>query len=297
MELNNGKKSIWLDLKIVVPVMAVAVFVAFLSAVFVTISSPKIYTASAKLQLEKTDEAMQSSNKSARQISTYAEIANDSTFKKLVLEEARSRGNRGFAKFRVSAEVIGDTNILEIDVQTTNPKEAKVLANAAARALVKKSGGLNEAAFKETRQVVKDALKPVDQELADLRGKLFDIRGSVDESDSQELSSSEVDVNTKLFILKSKSLSKRQSMKAKAMEDQIDEKKNLRAYLVNYLSKESIKKLLSARSSLTLIFPAETPGGPSSPSWPKNISIAVLAGLMVGIAIISATDIFGVKLL
>jgi len=332
MKLPRNKKSIWLELQIVVPVIGVAILLALLSAGFVTYRSPKIYTAATKLQLRDLTNPVLAmggtSSANSKKTTDYAELANDPSFKKLVLREVKRARNAGFSEFSLWAKSIEDTAMLQINVETKSPDEAKVLADAAASALISKSNEFKGDSFQSISQVIGIALKPVNAELAKLRGKLYGIQGSVYKPVSTKQKVQEGLINDQISTLvrqraeqlktmspaelkrlddriaalraklyqqqlqQPRSLSAEQQIKTSALGDKISDKEGFRRNLTDYLSRAALNNLFADKQVLSVVYKAETPTAPSGPSWPRNISVAFMVGLLVGLVALSAADPF-----
>ncbi len=327
MDELSKKKSIWLELKIVVPVVILVLVVSVTSASFVTSNTKKTYMSTAKLQVGGIADVNLGGQGSSRMAGTnvYAELANDLSFKKLVLAAAKNKIKNNMPDFEVSAKTVEDTEMLEVSVETTDPKQAKILTDAASEALTKKSVGIKGLSFKSINSIISTALKPADKELAKLRGHLFDIQGSVDKPMSakdkvkegqlndqlsdrsrqraaaaaagnsaraKELDNHLAVLRSRLFAIQNvtKSLDKKQTIKASGIADKITDRENFRRSLTDFLARNALENLFKKSDVLKVIYPAEVPNKPSGPSWPKNIAIALLAGLSTGLIVLSVMD-------
>ncbi len=323
------KKSIWLDLKIVVPVIILALAVSVTSASFVTSNTKKTYMSTAKLQVGGIADINLSGQGASRSAGTnvYAELANDPSFKSLVLAVAKNKIKNNMPEFEVSAKAIDDTEMLEVSVETTDPGQAKILADAASEALTKKSAEIKGLSFKSITSIISTALKPEDKDLAKLRGSLFDIQGSVDKPMSakdkvkegqlndqlsdrsrqraaaaaagngaraKELDNHLAVLRNRLYAIQNvtKSLDKNQTIKASSIADKITDRENFRRILTDFLARNALENLFKNNDVLKVIYPAELPKEPFSPSWPRNMTVSILAGLLIGLAMLSVADSF-----
>lgn len=274
-----NKKSIWLNYNIVAAIILITILTSIIAAALVTSKLPKKYTATSKLQLTKYNipEIQPETTYQMRigETASYVELVDDFYFNKLVLNEIKDK-SKEYGNFSVKAKPIEDTEILHISVEASNPKDAKILADAAAKALIKKGSEIRSGSTKDIQTVIDKALKLANKELRKLRRELYAIQGS-----SQKVG---------VYQPFPKQLNKEDSIKATALSDKIDSKERFYLYLTNVLNKANFNGMFSRQSVLKVIYEAETPSVPSSPSWPRNIGIAFLVGLLAGIAILSGAD-------
>ncbi|HEB12695.1 MAG TPA: hypothetical protein ENI11_03350 [Actinobacteria bacterium] len=320
------KKSIWLNLKIVAPVMILAIAFAMIGAVIMTLRSPEAYTSDIKLRIEEHPSRRQ--NSGGVNTAIYIELINDPYFEKLVLREvsdATRTRTPTYRPFTVSARLIEKTTMFEISVEAPTSKTAKSLANAAAKALVKKGAEFRTSSTEFVAAKINEALEPVDKDLADLRtqliqkqetassgsgsdkavkaGNLSDQIASQVRLRAQMASSPTLDVQTidrDLARLRSAlanlqttpeivNVNPDEAVSSAKLLDELQAKENVRNLLTNYLAQTAIDDLFDDET-IKIVYSAELPRGPSSPSWSRNMSIAVLAGLLIGVALLSVAD-------
>lgn len=258
------KQTIWRKPRAVSAVMLIAVTIAIGAAIFITDKTPYTYSSTAKLQMGSPAPLLSNqSNQSTNFGGLYLALLDDPSFKKRMVTKS---GNHE-STFNVNAKIIENTNLLEIKVESDSPASAKILANIASKVLVAKSNELQQASFKDASSKVELALLPIDEELKNLRNELINI---------QTTAILPVDINS--------------SIKAEHLKDQIAATESKRRTISDYLSKVYLNDLLQ-KNNLRIVYHAEVPQHPSGPSLINNIMIAMVIGCLIGLLVLSSTDL------
>lgn len=260
-----------------IKVMTACILLVMVAAIILTYLSPKVYTATAKVQLvEIANTALPAglNSNSESAIATYVEIVNDPSFLGVVRNRLTAMPNAVSdvqdlyeSGFRVEAQTLEDTQIMKISVEASKPKNAQILADTAANSIVaitsEIQGGSSTAVVAE-----------LNKRVAAIDRKLKDMRTSYAAYNAEHpVSSSMYETDAELGHRR----------------DRIEAEEENRKNLTDQLSLLSVKDAYRDHG-MQIICKALVPKDPSGPSWPRNLGVGFLVGIAFGIVTISVYD-------
>lgn len=262
--------------------------------------------------------------------SNLLELVNDSAFKELALKQLfrlhrESSRTAAADDINIEAEAIEDTSMFEIRAEAKDPEFAKWLADAAAIALIDKSvKEIDTSSFGYITKRINKVLGPIDKDIADLRRQIMQTQDTpeiVDDVSRKAQESSLIDqvgdyqkaraeatttiavknIDAKLTVLRNrlyglqeppqrKKLSVDQTVKAAKLLDRVQAKEILRNQVVDFYSKAFLDTIFASERNLKIVYSANFPRKPSSPSWERNMGIGFLSGFLIGIISLSLAD-------
>lgn len=313
------------------PVVVLTVTVALLGAVYVTSNAPRTYGSSTKL-LISSPAAPAQLRPTSLGVKSYVELANDSGFKNDVIHEAEKSWTANEPlptgrDFRIEVREMEEASAIEVVAEASGPATAKVLADAAARALVVKSAEFKTSSVEFVDARLRKALKRVDEELAALRAKLIEFQKDLPQdpdadqavrvgnltdqiaakarqrADMATALPEEIEpVDAELARLRealarlegkpqTKGLDPKRTNEVAKILDEIEAQENVRRTLTNYVAQATLNDLF-ADEVIKIAYSAELPKNPTSPSWHRSLGVAGLAGLLVAIVLLALADPF-----
>ena len=279
--LNRSLRSlitvfgVWVCAALLVALLATALMKESYSAVS-TLQAPGISDFASVLGLRR------SSNEGEEEATRYIELASDDRFKGLVLADIRADESlaawerkelSGLTSddYSIRVSLVEGTSMIELQATGATPQKAKLIADAATETLVRKNGEINASQFEDMSARVDQQLEPIDEQLETSRKRLYQISGSLDLRSPTKVMSEDAE------------------LEAASIDDEIDELMQTRETYSDVIAKANLNDWLNNRS-LEVIYPPVTPGSPSSPSWPRNIAIGILAGIILATGHLTAVD-------
>ena len=241
------------------------VFVTFLAIAgtfFVSYFTPPVFEASTTVLVDLASQSQMSEfsaiTSSERGVRTYAELIQ----KRPVLEEAIARlhltMSSGSLSNNVRAQLVDDTQILEVKVQDSNPVRAAALANTIVDVFEEQNEAFQAGRFASSKA-------SLSSQLDELSSQILTIESAID-----NLGSEDSDIRTVEF----------QRLQAELADYQV-------SYL-SFLSKYEELQILEAQSfsNLIQVEPAKAPGSPIRPRTSFNILVAGVVGFSLAVGIV-----------
>jgi len=186
-----------------------------------------------------------------RLLNTYIKLATS----RPVLDELRTElGIQQLPEIKV--EVIPNTELIKVTVDSSDPQLAQISANALADILVVKGKELYSGGEQSTQEILLEQIKLAEEELTQAREE-YDAYLSSNPEDSVRLA---------------------------AMSDAIKLKENTYASLLELYDDARLKEIIRA-NTITVVEPAVAPSTPSKPNKFMNIALGLVVGLAGGVGL------------
>ena len=262
MELVEYLNVIWRH-KMTVVVITVITLVA---AILTTLYLPTTYIATSKLRViepvDITDLSAAQPTTETVDFTVYQQLVDNPQFKKETLDAAKLRHTiypPSLGDFSLTVAGIKQTVYLTFSAAAANPETAKALANAGSQLLIEKTLELEYPKGDDLKKQIPKRIDSIDKKLADLR---------------KELATKTAQRNTEGDINEAAALGQ--------INDRIIAAEASRQGYSDIISELEINDLVK-QGSLQLVYDAAEPESPASPSWPSNVLISLVVGLVLGV--------------